>query len=77
MQAVDQDAEDFGLVWYRLTDPSTPLVTLEEQTGVLYLKQDLSELQSRISPVFTAMAFDNRGQEPSTTSMNVAIRVCL
>lgn len=77
MQAVDQDDGDFGVVWYQLTDPSTPLVTLEEQTGVLHLKQDPSELQSRVSPVFTAVAFDNHGEDPSMTSMNIAVRVCM
>ena len=76
-QARDPDAEDFGLIWYRLSDPSTPLVVLEEQTGVLKLTQTLGELQSRVAPVFTAAAYDNRGQDPSMTSTNVAVRVCV
>ena len=74
-QAQDADAEDFGLVWYRLTVPATPLVTLEEDTGVLRLNQSLDLLQFRVSPVFTAVAFDNRGSSPSSISMNVPVMV--
>ena len=54
---------------------ATPLVTLEEETGVLRLNQSLSLLQFRVSTVFTAVAFDNRGLPPSSISMNVPIRV--
>ena len=76
LQAEDGDADDYGLVWYQLTDPSTPLlVTLEEESGVLRLNQTLESLHSRVSPVFTATAFDNRGLSPSTTSMNILIVV--
>ena len=75
LQAQDADADDFGLVWYRLSESATPLVTLEEETGVLQLNQSLNLLQFRVSPVFTAVAFDNRGQFPSTISMNVPVTV--
>ncbi|CAI8014772.1 Cadherin-24, partial [Geodia barretti] len=75
IEAQDADAEDFGLVWYRLTVPATPLVTLEEDTGVLRLNQSLDLLQFRVSPVFTAVAFDNRGSSPSSISMNVPVEL--
>ena len=55
--------------------PATPLVTLEEETGVLRLNQSLDSLQFRVSPVFTAVAFDNRGLSPSSISMNVPVMV--
>ena len=65
------------MVWYELTDSSTTVVILEEQSGILRLNESLDELQGRVSPVFTATAFDNRGQNPSLKSTNVAIRVCV
>jgi hypothetical protein len=75
IQAEDLDTDDFSLVWYELTDTSTTVVILEEETGVLRLNQSLDELQGRVSPVFTATAFDNRGQDSSLKSTNVAIRI--
>ena len=71
------DTEDFGLVWYELTDTSTTVVILEGQSGMLRLNESLDELQGRVSPVFTATAFDNRGEDPSLKSTNIAIRVCV
>ena len=73
-QARDADSGDFGLVWYTLTDPIS-VAFLEEQTGILRLNQTLADLGTRVSPIFTAVAFDNRRMDPFFFSINIPGRV--
>ena len=75
-QARDPDSGNFGVVRYRLTDTNAGVVTLDEETGALRLNQSYQDLGMRVSAIFTAQAYDNLAMEPSTTSTNVAIRVC-